>query len=550
MNKRFVDMLFILILISAPFKLVNQIFWLPGFISGPFWHHFVAWPLLIGLLYTGYCQWKYGNVFYGWGRFWKYIAAYWLVLFVSLAYGLLVYPYWDMFLNGQAMNNAKFAFAVGLAEKLGFSVREEAFLSFWVGLRSIKNIVISTFYTVGGAYMIFCWYRDRAERALYLLKNVTVGFLVVIAAYGVVDMCYQNGQWWAQNFISVMWPILHTNPEGSYFPMFLGARNRSLFLEASYYAIYMAFAFPILWWKIMESKGKMRMALALLYLLLACEIYLGQSRTGMAMFWGELGLLALVTIYKRKRKLFVSSVCLVLGAMISFVAALGFLQYCQVPARLNDRTPLAEKKMKLAEKQKTYKEIEEILVQDYIDDSLLSLVDKDKAKKRAGSNHTRYGVTFADIEIGMKHPILGVGTGLETAYHYDTFKNDQGWEIKNRFIKPLEEKGLLDKGAPMMCEYSRRFVQGGILGLVFFLMPMGGALLLLGRRLLRKTENEEEFYTILFVTLADVGISVTGFGNTVNITYAYWLMVGVSYVVELALRRRDARLLDEGNRCV
>ncbi len=50
---------------------------------------------------------------------------------------------------------------------------------------------------------------------------------------------------------------------------------------------------------------------------------------------------------------------------------------------------------------------------------------------------------------------------------------------------------------------------------------------------------------VLFVTLADIGISVTGFGNTVNITYAYWLMIGVSYVVELALRRRDRNVSEE-----
>ncbi len=547
MNRKWIDILFVLILLSMPFKLVNHWLWLPGFITNPFSHDFVAWPLLIGLLYTGYCQWKYGNVFYGWSRFRKYIAAYWMVLFVSLAYGLLVYPYWDMLFNGQAMNNTKFAFVSGLMEAMGIHVGEEIFLPFWVGLRSVKNIVIGTLNTVGGAYMIFCWYHDRVDRVLYLLKNVTVGFLVVIAAYGVVDMCYQNGQWWAQNFISVMWPIMHTNPEGAYFPMFLDARNRSLFLEASYYAIYMAFAFPILWWKIVESKGGLRIGLVLLYLLLAYEIYLGQSRTGMAMFWGELALLALATVYKRKRELVATVICLMIGAMVSFGGSLFFLQYYQVPAVLGERTPLAEKKMKLMESKTVYNEIQ---AEEYINDSLLSLFDKEKAEKRVGSNHTRYGVTFADIEIGMKHPLLGIGTGLETAYIYDAFKNDQGLELKNRFIKPLEEKGLLDGGAPMMCEYSRQFMQGGFVGLVIFLLPMGGALFLLGRRFLQKTESEKEMYTILFVILADIGVFVTGFGNTVNITYAYWLMVGVSYVVELALRRRDERLWDEKSTCV
>ena len=152
--------------------------------------------------------------------------------------------------------------------------------------------------------MIFCWYHDRAERAVSLLKNTTVGLLIVIAVYGLIDMCYQNGQWWAQNFISVMWPILHTNTDASHYPMFLNTRNRSIFLEASYFAIYMAFAFPVLWWKLAETKGKFRFGLALLYLVLACEIYLGQSRTATALFGGELLLLTLVAIYKKKTRIF------------------------------------------------------------------------------------------------------------------------------------------------------------------------------------------------------------------------------------------------------
>ena len=59
----------------------------------------------------------------------------------------------------------------------------------------------------------------------------------------------------------------------------------------------------------------------------------------------------------------------------------------------------------------------------------------------------------------------------------------------------------------------------------------------------KKIEDEKIFLTVLFITLADIGISITGFGNTVNITYCYWLMIGVSYVVELTLRKREQYML-------
>ncbi len=538
MNRKIIDLLFILILISAPFKLANKIFALPGFIGGPFSRDFVIWPLLIGLLYTLYCQWKYGNVFYEWHKFKKFIIIYIVILFISLTCGFIIYPYWDMFFYGQAVNNTKFAIALGLFNKIGINVEENTILLFWLVVKSVKNIILNTFYTFGGAYIIYCWYHNQTDKALQLLKNVTVGFLVVVASYGVVDMCYQNGQWWAQNFISVMWPILHTNTETTYFPMFLDARNRSLFLEASYFAIYMAFAFPILWWKIAESDGMVRIGLTVLYLILACELYLGQSRTGTALLLIELFLLMLVGIYNKNRAFLSFIICLVTGAILSFGASIYFLQNYQVPAIPGERVPLAERKDKIIQKNLSLSEKNEVGIESYMNESLLSLFDAEGEGKRAGSNHVRLGVTRANIEIGLQHPLLGVGPGLDTAYLYEKFKDDQNREIKYRFIKPLEEKGLLNVGSPFMCEYSVQFMQTGFLGIFFFVFPMGYILVCFLRRLYRKMYNEKEFYAILFITLADIGIFATGFGNTVNITYCYWLILGISYVVEYALRER------------
>lgn len=547
MNRKIIDMLFILILISAPFKLAHHIFALPGFIGGPFARDFVIWPLLIGLLYTLYCQWKYGNVFYEWHKFKKYIIVYVMMLLVSLTWGFIIYPYWDMFFNGQAVNNAKFAIALGFFNKVGINVEENTVLIFWLVLKFVKNIILNSFYTFGGAYMIFCWYHNQIDKALNLLKNVTACFLVVVVFYGVVDMCYQNGQMWAQNFIAFMWPILHTNTESSHYSMFLGARNRSLFFEASYFGIYMAFAFPVLWWKLLESKGKIRWCLALLYLILACEVFLAQSRTGTALFLGELLLLVLAAIYKKNRSFFTFVICLFVGAIVSFGGSIFFLQNLQVPAVLSDKTPLATKKALII--QQNQRKNNEISTETYLNDSLLSLIDEEKAGKRAGSNHVRLGITKANIEIGLQHPLLGVGSGLDTAYLYEKFKDDQNGEIKYRFIKPLEEKGLLSSGSPVMCEYSSQFMQTGFLGIFFFILPMGYILVCFLRRLYRKIDNEKEFYAILFITLADIGIFATGFGNTVNITYCYWLILGISYVVEYTLRERKQLIIDKVEKC-
>ena len=118
---------------------------LPGFIGGPFARDFVIWPILIGLIYTLYCQWKYGNVFYECHKFKKYIIAYIVILFTSLVWGLIIYPYWNMFFNETAMNNSKFAAAFVFINRLGLNIDENTVLSLWLAMKFVKSIIHNIF---------------------------------------------------------------------------------------------------------------------------------------------------------------------------------------------------------------------------------------------------------------------------------------------------------------------------------------------------------------------------------------------------------------------
>ena len=141
----------------------------------------------------------------------------------------------------------------------------------------------------------------------------------------------------------------------------------------------------------------------------------------------------------------------------------------------------------------------------------------------------------------MKHNcLLGVGSGLDTAYLYDEFKNDENGEIQ-RFIKQVDTEGLLNSGSPVMCEYTSQFMQAGIIGLAFFILPMMYVLFGLLMIFLRSKPDYNQSLVLLFIMLADIGISVTGFGNTLNITYCYWLLLGLSYAVYYRLKNEIAR---------
>lgn len=544
MNRRVIDVLFAFILLTPPFKFANRIFALPGFISGPFTNELVVWPLLIGFIYTLYSQYKYGNVLVGWKRFKRYILIYLAVLLVSLIWGLLSYPYFDMLFNGPVSETGKFTKVMGLLSHVGIHLSTEFSMSAWILMRSVKTILLNLLYTFGGAYMIYCWYHDRVERAVQLLKNVTVGFLVVLAAYGLIEVCYQNGQMWAQNFLLFMWPILHSNPNPGhpFYPVLLGARVRSLFLEASYYGIYLAFALPVLWWKIAEESGVRRIGLGFLYLILSFELYLMQSRTATAIFIGELLLLVLGTLYLRKRKLLLEVAGVLVVALISFGSAMYFLSNYQVPVPVGSDIPVATARMNMEEQgiwpknkinknnQNTEGEKGDQAAR-YIDDSLLSLSDKDKTSPREGSNHVRYGITFANVKIAIQHsPLLGVGVGLDTRYLYEMFKSDTNPEIQ-LFIKSVNSEGLLNSGSPFMCEYTAQFMMSGALGLILFIIPDLLSVILLLSLLLKSTLEYKKIRTILFLIVSNIGIATTGFGNTLNITYCFWMILGLSYAV-------------------
>ena len=101
MNRKVIDIIFAFLVFALPFKYIPRIFWITT-LGGPFGNDLVVYPLLIGFVYTFYCQWKYRNVFFKWAIFKKFILAYVGVLLVSLIWGLINYPYYDQILAGPA----------------------------------------------------------------------------------------------------------------------------------------------------------------------------------------------------------------------------------------------------------------------------------------------------------------------------------------------------------------------------------------------------------------------------------------------------------------
>lgn len=187
MNRKVIDIIFAILVFALPFKYIPRILWVIT-LGGPFGNDLVVYPLLIGFVYTIYCQWKYRNVFFKWSIFKKFILAYVGVLLVSLIWGLINYPYYDQILSGPADQIEKLPKVLALLHGIGIPIAQKTLLEFWMLARPIKGVFIEALYTFGAAYMIFCWYHDRVRRAIDILLKVTTMDLILIAALSLIHI--------------------------------------------------------------------------------------------------------------------------------------------------------------------------------------------------------------------------------------------------------------------------------------------------------------------------------------------------------------------------
>mgnify|MGYP006912740719 CR=1 FL=1 len=546
MNQKVIDILFSILVFSLPFKYIPKLFW-QTFLGGPFGQDLVVYPLLIGFVYTFYCQWKYRNVIYKWDIFKKFIFAYLAVLVISLAWGLFNYPYYEQILNGPADQIEKLPGVLAFLHSAGISMTEKTLLEFWMFARPIKGVFFEAFYTFGAVYMIFCWYHTRISCAVDILLRVTTVDLVIIAGYGLIDVCYQNGQMWAQNVLMTVNPMLHGGVvlKPVYFGFaprfFWDSQIRSIFLEPSYFGIYMAFAFPLLWWNIFrETQRWKQVALWLLFIVLAFEIFLTQSRTALAVNLGVFGIFACICLYRLQKELLILLLALCIGGGIGFAGSMEFMKAGQVPSQIGEWTPLATKWQNMqkkaaavknaagadAKKAQANKGAADAGATKYIKSNLMSLSGAEIKGAHAGSNHSRFTVQKTHIIIGLEHPLFGVGTTLRNGYLREKLDKNPGAEIQ-KWNKNIDKLGLLRGGFALLGDYSLRFAETGFLGLGLYLFPSLILLWTFGKVLIKRRGDA----SFVFVALAFIGIMATGLGDGINITFCYWMAMALSFLM-------------------
>jgi hypothetical protein len=478
-----------------------------NFISGGYATHLTFYPLFALLLYSVYCYKKDSIRLMNFSYFIKFIVIYLSILMITVVLGLYRYPYYQEILSGPIGQIDKLPMMLSFLGQNHIHIDEKIMISFWMIIRILKSTILEVFYTFTFSYIVFCWFHNYGQGLSITRKAIHVS-LIIIILYSFFEILYLAGNENAKFILMQITPYIHeVKIDGLWWPPLLWkGQLRSVFAEPSYFGMYAAFAMPFLWQDILQSKKwKIVAAVTILFTFL---LFLTKARTAFVLFLAESALLFVFALFLRKSFDWKKVVCIFLCSFIAFFGANIFINRHMSPQQTQKQ-------------QITFGET----MTAYMDDNAKTITDPQKR-----SNGARFSVILANLKIGMEHPLFGVGNGLKNAYitdHLPDMAEDnqevQMWKRNQR------EMGILKAGYPNLCEYATRFAETGIVGLAIFLFPMFFLIYCLGKKI-KNTLPEKRMPYLMFL-ISFLGICATGFGDSITITYCYWILLGLGYAL-------------------
>ena len=525
-----------------------------NFIGGILGNKLSFYPFIVGFIYTLYCQYKYKNALVNLDKFLKFIVLYLVITLISLLVGLYNYPYYDLIVNGPVTQIEKLPKVIAILDSFSINVDQKVLIAFWMIARVVKGLLFDTFYTFGGAYMIYCWYYNDWQKGLNIFIKGTLTGLAIVLGYGCIEIFYLSGNDIAKNILSILNPYIHViKVDHNWWPPLLWVKQaRSVFPEPSHIGNYLAFALPVLWCSILNIRAynelKLnRNILLCLTFVFSIIIFLAQARTASAMFFGMNVLYVLLLCYLYKKDYWKNFAKIIIVSVLAFVVSLTFINNfinkpvttktvnntkieTKISAKMTDQMKTnanknGENKKIAKDKFAAKSEVQRKMqgVDNYISKNFTSL-----ASDNQRSNGARYALIKSNLRIGMDNIFFGVGKGLTGAYVSANFteKEKQNKEVK-MWVTNQKKEGVLRYGLGAMNEYIGRFAETGIIGLIAFLCPFFYILYKLFKTL-KPSSNIIQIKILLLLTSL-VGVMVAGMNGSLNIFFSTWIVLGLCY---------------------
>lgn len=324
--------LFFLIVFFTIFSEIPHILQL-NFLGSFFGKDLSIYPILIAFIY---CIWEYRKEKQSFQAtnmtkiFVAYIIVYVVTIFISFVQGLYIYPYYDAILAGPVQQIDKLPMAQSFLQRLGIFISEQTLLKVWMFARPIKGFIFECFWFFSVPLMIYLWFRKDAHTGIIILHKAVICASVVVCFYGILDVFYLSGSTVAENILIHVNPFVHNiKSNGTWWPPLLWkGQLRSLFAEPSYYGIFAAFAMPWIWYSLLRAEEwKKKVFVCLLFFVFLSGLFLTKARTANALFFGELTLLVIATIWYRKKYFTQNTAVIVILTLFSFSIATFSMSY-------------------------------------------------------------------------------------------------------------------------------------------------------------------------------------------------------------------------------
>jgi len=396
----------------------------------------------------------------------------------------------------------------------GLELNKQTAILVWMAARFIKGIFLDAIYTFGFSYMVYCWFKRDPQKAVQILQKSIRIIMPIILTYSFVEIFYLLGYDWAKNVLVKITPFLHTIGENFDWwpPLLCPGRVRSIFPEPSQFAMYGNFLMPFLWMDIINGARK-KYNLCMIFLL-AVLLYLGSSKTAIGLLVVEFFLLTLYVVVKHNIELFKKYMGILVILLIAFGSSTLIINnYNSRPFNL-DFNEKVEVNNDITNSMKMYAK-----------DNFIGITDGN-----SGSNSTRFAIIKSDMRIVLDHWLLGVGLNLKTAYTYDYFTDSEKCIGEIQHCRKVQEKyGVLKSGYPGVSEFSQRFAETGIVGLLTYVFPLFACLWLCWHNKNKYVADMSNCNILICCIIALIGSFIAGMSGLLTTIQTYWLLLGVCF---------------------
>ena len=414
-----------------------------------------------------------------------------LVLFIlwkaiTTINGLIIYPYYDE-VKIFGIDRLTYIFS-----RLGIHYNN-TFINFvYLFFFSFKNSAKEVLTTFPVLLWVYHLYKDDFNVGFSKIKKYIFALGIALGVYAIPEvLLFKFHCEFGLPILQTLTPLL--SDVGSYmgwYPPIVWPNEqlKSYCAEPSIFGYMSGIVIPFLWLYFIENKSSYK---NMFYVYFVMLIFMTKSRTANLIFLIELIMLHLLLyLVKRKKALIAIVVCSALGFGLNLNLPRSF-----IPS--NKQESIAAKK--------------------YYNDNIKTIVDK-----KARSNGSRLINIESHLNVIVKHPFLGTGTGLKDLYVKENLVSNALDNPEIRAItNGVEEIGVNKFTYGNVNQFSFIATNNGIIGLLFYLFPIFYIIFTVFKQRLFLNIHMGILIIILFCLLA---AGVTG-----EISVAMYIILGLMY---------------------